>query len=90
MIDLKELYKTFGRDIEFLNALCIANKIDLKYWDIATTELYSRRMDIVEIFIKNKILIDDLPPVEIRDARQALDMFFRANKVKQIKRNKKK
>jgi len=90
MIDLKDLYKTFGRDIEFLNALCIASKIDLKYWDIATNELYERRMDIVEILIKNKISIGDLPPVEIRDARQALDLFFRANKLKHIKRNNKK
>jgi|SaaInlV_120m_DNA_3_1039746.scaffolds.fasta_scaffold38426_2 hypothetical protein len=90
MIDLKDLHKTFGRDIEFLNALLIAEDIQYEHWDIATNELYARRMDIVQIFIKNKISIDDLSPVDVKNSRQALNVFLRASRIKKIKRNKKK
>tara|TARA_R100000951_G_scaffold109118_1_gene105905 strand:+ start:66 stop:335 length:270 start_codon:yes stop_codon:yes gene_type:complete len=88
MIDLLGLHRQYGTDIEFLNALFISGKIDSEYWEVASNELYARRMKVLEDMIAQGMNIYDLGGVEIRDSRKALELFMRNQRVKTIKRAK--
>tara|TARA_R100000541_G_scaffold12033_1_gene20332 strand:- start:3209 stop:3490 length:282 start_codon:yes stop_codon:yes gene_type:complete len=84
MIDLKKLHKQYGKDIEFIDTLYINSKLDEEYWKIASNELYSRRMALVEEMILQGIPVHNLSAVEVRGARKALDLLLRNERMKQL------